>query len=335
LSKNNIRLKELAKILDVSISTISKALNDSHEISIKTKQRVHKYAKQYNYKPNKLATNLKSGKTKTIGIIIPSIQNYFFSQVLFGIERIITKSSYNIIISITNESYSKEVNTIKTLSNGVVDGFIVAVAEGTQIKQNFTHFEDALEDNKQIVMFDRVVKSINCDKVVVDDYQAVYNATKYIIEKNHKKIALVTTIENLSVGKLRIEGYKNAIKSSSQVIEESLIIKSSAETIENSIEKLLSNNAIDAIIALDEESSLAALKSAKKRKLQIPNELAIIGYASEKMAKNLTPELTTINQHGVKIGEAAAKMLLNKLKLNIKSIENVIIKSTLNKKMTS
>lgn len=335
MSKSNITLKELSKILGVSISTVSKALNDSYEISSKTKQKVLKYARLYNYKPNRLAANLKSGKTKTIGVVIPSIQNYFFTQVLFGIESVIAKSEYNILVSITNESFEKEATNIKTLSNGVVDGFIVAVAEETQIKQDFIHFKNAIEDGKKIVMFDRVVKTIDCDKVVVDDFEAVYNGVNYIISKNYKKIALVTTIGNLSVGKLRIEGYKSALNDSSHTIDKTLIIETTVDNIKESIEKLLSKNIVDAIITLDQESSLAVVKSAKRKDLEIPNKLAIIGYASEEIAVNLTPELTTINQHGSKIGEAAANILLEKLKSNSKKIEKIIIKYTLSKKGTT
>ena len=166
MSQNNITLKELAKILDVSISTISKALNDSHEISEATKTKIKELAKLHNYQPNKLAINLKSGKTKTIAVLIPSIQNYFFAKVLLGIESVVAKSPYNIIIGITNESYEDEKENLQKLSNGIVDGFILSVAEETQIKQEFNHFKNT---SKPIVMFDRVIKTIESDKVLEDN----------------------------------------------------------------------------------------------------------------------------------------------------------------------
>ena len=173
--KKNITIKELSKILEVSISTVSKALNDSYEISDSTKERIKAAAKTYNYKPNKLAVNLKSGKTNTIGVVLPSIKNFFMSRVLRGIDSVIAKSNYNIIISITNESFDKEVQSVQTLSNGLVDAIIIAVSEETQIKKDFSHLSNLVGDIP-LLMVDRIVNSINCDKVLVDDYNAIFNA---------------------------------------------------------------------------------------------------------------------------------------------------------------
>ena len=220
--KKNITIKELSKILEVSISTVSKALNDSYEISESTKERIKAAAKLHNYKPNKLAVNLKSGKTNTIGVVLPSIKNFFLLRVLRGIENFIATTDYNIIISVTNESYDKEVQCVQTLSNGLVDAIIITVSEETQIKQDFSHLKSLAED-MPLLMVDRVVESINCDKVLVDDYDAVYNATKQLISDDRKKIALVSCINNLNVGKLRTKGYVNAINS----IHDPIIIEGS------------------------------------------------------------------------------------------------------------
>ena len=207
----NITLKELASILNVSVSTISKALNDSHEISETTKKRIKELAKLHNYQPNRIALGLKSGKTNTIGVIIPSVQNPFFARVLFGIEKVIAQSSYNIIICITNESLEKEVNNINMLSNGVVDGFIVAVSEETQTKQEFSHFNSVLANNKPIVMFDRVIDSVNCDKVINNDYEAVYDATTKMLNSGRKNLVLVSTVQNITVGEKRSQGFIDAM----------------------------------------------------------------------------------------------------------------------------
>lgn len=335
MSNTNITLKKLAEKLGVSISTISKALNDSHEISDTTKIKIKELAKRYNYQPNKMALNLKFGKTNTIGVVLPSIQNFFFAQVLFGIENIIAKSDYNMIVSITNESLKKEVNNIKTLSNTVVDGFIIAVAEETQIKKSFSHLESVITNKKKLVLFDRVVESIKCDKVRINDLEAVYNATNMMIENGKKNIALVSTIHKLSVGALRTQGYMKSIKKNFNTIDKSLIIECKSNLIEASLYRLLSTKKIDAIIALDEESSLFSLKTVKRIGYKIPDQIAIIGYAGEKMASNLSPELTTIDQHGVSIGEQAAKLMISKLDTNSKEIEEILIESTLNYRKTT
>ncbi|PSG88478.1 LacI family DNA-binding transcriptional regulator [Aurantibacter aestuarii] len=332
MSQNNITLKELAKILDVSISTISKALNDSHEISEATKTKIKELAKLHNYQPNKLAINLKSGKTKTIAVLIPSIQNYFFAKVLLGIESVVAKSPYNIIIGITNESYEDEKENLQKLSNGIVDGFILSVAEETQIKQEFNHFKNT---NKPIVMFDRVVKNMTCDKVMVNDFDSVYEATVDLIKNNRKNIAIATTINNLSVIKHRIEGYKKALSAHLNQVEFDLIVEEPLHLISDKLTNILKAKKIDAIISLDEFASLAVLKTVKQNNFSIPSEIALIGYMDEKVATYLTPEFSTIDQNGVQIGEIAAKTLIDRLENKALEPQEIIIKSTINKKATT
>ena len=256
--KKNITIKELSKILEVSISTVSKALNDSYEISDTTKERIKTAAKTYNYKPNKLAVNLKSGKTNTIGVVLPSIKNFFMSRVLRGIDSVIAKSNYNIIISITNESFDKEVQSIQTLSNGLVDAIIIAVSEETQIKKDFSHLSNLVGDIP-LLMVDRIVNSINCDKVLVDDYNAIFNTVNELIFEGKKSIALVSSINNLNVGKLRTKGYLAAIENK----QEPIVIEGHEGYIESELSKLIESKKIDAIMALDQESSLAAFRIGK------------------------------------------------------------------------
>ena len=306
--KKNITIKELSKILEVSISTVSKALNDSYEISDSTKERIKAAAKTYNYKPNKLAVNLKSGKTNTIGVVLPSIKNFFMSRVLRGIDSVIAKSNYNIIISITNESFDKEVQSVQTLSNGLVDAIIIAVSEETQIKKDFSHLSNLVGDIP-LLMVDRIVNSINCDKVLVDDYNAIFNAVSDLIFEGKKSIALVSSINNLNVGKLRTKGYLAAIQNK----QEPIVLEGQEGYIEIELSKLIESNKIDAIMALDQESSLAAFRIGKVKKVLNNKEVSIIGYASRVISEHLTPKLTTIDQHGKKVGITSAKLLLKRL----------------------
>ena len=205
MAGQKITLKKLAKKLDVSVSTVSKALNDSPEISETTKKKIKEVAKLLNYQPNNLARQLKSGKTNTIGVIIPSIQNNFFVQVLDGIEKVLKASGYNLIISTSQESLEKEEQLLDSLSYGIVDAFIVSVSEEAQTLGSFSHLERVI-GLKPLVMFDRTVASITTDKVHVDDFDAVYNAVK-MMQKERKNIALVSTIGNLNVGQNRKNGF--------------------------------------------------------------------------------------------------------------------------------
>ena len=328
--KKNITIKELSKILEVSISTVSKALNDSYEISDSTKERIKAAAKTYNYKPNKLAVNLKSGKTNTIGVVLPSIKNFFMSRVLRGIDSVIAKSNYNIIISITNESFDKEVQSVQTLSNGLVDAIIIAVSEETQIKKDFSHLSNLVGDIP-LLMVDRIVNSINCDKVLVDDYNAIFNTVNELIFEGKKSIALVSSINNLNVGKLRTKGYLAAIENK----QEPTIIEGHEGYIESELSKLIESKKIDAIMALDQESSLAAFRIGKVKKVLNNKEVSIIGYASRVISEHLTPKLTTIDQHGKKVGITSAKLLLKRLDSTESEPESIIVNSTVQKRFTT
>jgi LacI family transcriptional regulator len=328
--KKSITIKELSKMLDVSISTVSKALNDSHEISPATKERIQEAAKLYNYQPNRIAVNLKSGKANTIGVIIPSVQNFFMTQVLRGIESVIADTPYNIIISITNESYEKEVQFVNTLTQGFVDGIIVTVSEETFLKKEYGHFHN-FDSRKALLMFDRVVGEVECDKVLVDDEDSVFRATQTLVSSGRKQIVLASTIGNVSSGKKRIRGYTRAIES----VHEPVLILDSEENIENRIKELLNSGKVDAIMALDEEASLASFRAGKAKKVLDNQEVSIVGYTSQKIAENLTPHLTTIDQNGVRIGELAAELLLKKLKKPLKDPESVVVNSSYQKRLTT
>lgn len=324
-------LKELSKILHVSISTISKALNDSSEISEATKKRVKEAAEMYNYQPNKMALHLKSGKTNTIGVVIPSIKNNFFTEVLCGIESVLEKEKYSVIISITNESYTKEAETIATLTNGLIDGVILSIAEETQVASTFQHIEQA---TKPVVMFDRVIAKTKYPAVVGDDFKAVYGATKYLLAQERKEVVLVSTIHNLSVGKQRAKGFEQAIH---EVLRGSKIqhITGTKETIDSCISNYLSRHNVDAFVALDEESSLAVLKALKEKSIAIPQTVSVIGYANETLAQHLTPSLTTINQHGFEMGVQAAQTMVRILSEKQKEVTKQTISSTIVRRGTT
>lgn len=324
-------LKELAKIAGVSASTVSKALNDSSEIGEKTKKKINELAKLYNYHPNNLAVNLKTGKTKAIGVVVPSIRNNFFAKAIMGIEEYLNEVNYNIIISISNESNAKEASIVKTLSNGVVDGFIIALAEETQLNQDVSHFQYASDKGKSIVMFDRVIEDSSYNKVIVDDKTLVYNAVKGFIENGKSSIALVSSIYNLSVGQSRKEGYLRAIENH----QDAIIIEAEEHNLEQKLDAVLKSTKVDAIIALDEDASLFSLKVATNRKLNIPKDVSILGFAPSKFAKHLRPQLSTFNQHGKDIGGKSAQLLINKLNNSTIPNKSVVITSTINHRETT
>jgi len=299
--------------LNVSISTVSKALNNSEEIGKDTVQRVKELAKLYNYKPNKVALSLKNNKTKTIGVIIPNILNRFLAKVLFGIEKEATKQGYNIITCISNESLEKEKESLQLLANGSVDGFILSVAEESQMNNEVEHFKSTIKQGLPIVMFDRVAHDVLCDKVIVDDYDATYNATKRLINEGRTHITFISNIDDISVGKLRERGYNKAILENSTL--EPLVLKvKKKDDHQKKIKTLFTKNkSIDAVIAADSSSGIIALNTAVSFGLKVPKDISVIAFASKSDSNHTLPKLTTIRQHAKAIGIHAAQILINRI----------------------
>ncbi|KFF06866.1 LacI family DNA-binding transcriptional regulator [Flavobacterium reichenbachii] len=331
--KAKATLKQIAKELGVSVSTVSKALNDSPEISEQTKVKIKEYAKLKNYKPNVIGLNLKNRKTKTIGVIIPNILNSFFAKVFSGIEKVADKKGYNVITCISNESLEKEVHTLEMLSNGTIDGFILSVSQEAQKLQDYNHFSAIINDGTPIVMFDRIADEVECDKVVVDDFDSALNSTQHLINLGCKNIALISSVDNLSVGKLRADGYLKALSDNNIPVNEKIILRTdSEEDMKSKIDALLDNK-IDGIFALDENDSVAALRVSLKKGYKVPEDISIIGFADGILAsRRLSPSLTTVSQHGIEIGEVAAKRLIQRLEEpegETSDYETIVIKTKL------
>jgi len=310
-----ITLKGLAEKLNVSVSTVSKALNDSSEISEKTIIRVKELAKMYNYKPNKVALSLKNNQTKTIGVIIPNILNHFFAKVLYGIEKESAKKGYSIITCLSNESYDKELDSLQLLANGSVDGFIMSIAEETQREKKTDHFNDILTQKIPIVMFDRVADEVACDKVVIDDFDAAYKATSHLISEGRKRIMLVNCLEELSVGKLRAKGCLQAVNEAENFPNALIELKiNDSSAIEKEIEKIMQEyKDLDGIISIDNISGVVALNSAKKYNFSIPKDISIIGFSDDNVLHFTTPKLSTITQHSDDIGAKAVQLLIKRI----------------------
>ena len=310
--RKKVTLKQLAKELNLSISTVSKSLKNDSEISEKTIKRVHELANFYNYKPNALAVSLKSNKTNTIGVLLPEILNHFYAKVLFGIEQEASKNGYKIVTCITNESYKKEVEYVEMLNYSSVDGFILALSRETQVLNKLDHFKDLKRDNVPLVMFDRVSGDIDCDKVVVDDIHASKTAINYLVNTGCKRIAVISTIFDLSVGKLRLEGAQEEICNNKEATLLELRIKN-ADSTEKEIEFFLKNNKVDAVLGLDETAAAITINIANKLGYKIPEEISVIGFTDGLLAKYSYPKLTTVSQHAESLGAKAAKILLSRL----------------------
>ncbi|ARV14443.1 LacI family DNA-binding transcriptional regulator [Polaribacter sp. SA4-12] len=311
--KQKITIKTIAKELGVSTSTVSKALKDSHEISKETKEKIQAYADFYNYKPNSLALQLRNQKTKVIGVILPKIVHHFFSTVIMGIEEGAIEKGYHIMVCFSNESYEKEVETLRVLSNGSVDGLIVSIANGTLKNKDYKHFTDLVAEEIPLVLFDRVVDEILCDKVVVDDVGAGYKATKHLLENGRKKIALITTPNHVNVGALRRQGYEKALIEGYIKADKNLIVEiDESLDIKKQIEKVFVEG-IDGVFAVNEIYAANAMRIAKEKGLKVPEDLSIIGFTDGLISEYSSPSITTMAQHGFTMGKQAVELLIERI----------------------
>ena len=311
-----LTIKDIANHFGVSISTVSKALNDSYEISVSTKEKIQKFAKENNYKPNFNALSLKNRQTKTIGIIIPNMLNYFFAQVFKGVEKVANDKGYKIISCISNESYDKEAETMEMLSNGSIDGFILSIAEETEIKNSFHHFDNIIKEGTPIVMFDRVAESINCDKVITDDFEGAVNAVKHLSKTGYKNPAFISTMSHLHIGRKRHEGFMKGLENEKITLNKNSVInikEDDYKMYESVLAPIFKKNAFDSVIATDESSAIAAMKVAIRMGHKVPDNFSVIAFSNGILARHSSPKLTTVSQHGEQMGATAAEMLIDKL----------------------
>lgn len=312
--KQKITLKHIAKELDVSISTVSKALKNSEEISRDTKERIQAFARLYNYKPNNIAISLKNKKTKNIGVIIPDIVHHFFTTVVRGIENYANAKGYNVIVCLSDESFDKEVINMEMLANGSIDGFIMSLSAGTEQKKDFNHLKEVTEQGIPIVLFDRVTNEIECDKVLIDDVQGAYMATKKLLEEGRRRIALLTTEDFFSVSRSRNKGYEKALKDFGLEVDENLILKLPFMDLdENKISKFLNSIEFDALLSVNEIFGIYGMRVIQGEGQRVPDDVSVIGFTDGLLAKYANPSLTSVAQHGVKMGETAARMLIERV----------------------
>ncbi|WP_339836736.1 LacI family DNA-binding transcriptional regulator [uncultured Maribacter sp.] len=318
--KRKIKLKDIARELDVSISTVSKALKNSKEISKDTKDKIKAFAKFYNYRPNNIALSLKNKRSKNIGVIIPDIVHHFFTTVFRGIEKYANEKGYNVIVCISDESMEKEVVNMEMLANGSIDGFILSLSAETQLKNDFTHLKELLDQGIPIVLFDRVASEIECDKVILNDKEIAREAVEHFIKAGSKNIALVTTEKHFNVSENRRKGYEEALKNHDIKGDENLILILPHD-MENdrAITAFFQNNKIDAVLCVNEIFGIQCLSIIQELGFNVPNDISVIGFTDGILSRFSVPRLSTVAQHGEKMGEQAAQLLIDRME----SVEEV------------
>lgn len=329
-----VNIKRLAQELNISIATVSKALNDSYEISLKTKNRVWDLAKALNYTPNPAASNLRSNKTKTIAVIIPCVANNFFSLAIKGIEEIARKYGHHVLIYQTHEDTEMEMSFTNSLLNGRVDGILTSVSSN---EYNSEYYKNLVK-KIPLVFFDRVYENMDTFKITTDDYQISFTATEHLIECGCTKIAYLYGLEKIPAGRARFTGYKDAMTKHDLKIADELVVNYDEDEEVNleKIKKLFINHRPDALFSSIEEFIIPAYSACNELKLQIPQDVKILSFSNMSSAKLLNPSLTTITQPAFEIGNEAAKCLFKILnKKGADDDQDIVLKSTLIKRAST
>tara|TARA_R110002167_G_scaffold24608_7_gene86275 strand:+ start:1177 stop:2202 length:1026 start_codon:yes stop_codon:yes gene_type:complete len=332
--KQKLTLKDIARELEVSISTVSKALKNSEEIGRETKDKIQAFAKLYNYKPNNIAVSLKNKRTKNIGVIIPDIVHHFFTTVFRGIEKYANAHGYNVIICVADESFDKEVINMELLANGSIDGFIMSLSAETQQKNDISHLKEVTEQGIPLVLFDRVTDEIECDKVIINDKEISYQVIEKFIKEGRKHIALVTTENYFNVSQKRADGYRQALKDYGLWKNNDLVLSLPYSNVkEEMVTDFFDNNEIDAVLCVNELFAILCMRLAHRKGMRIPDDIEFIGFTDGILSQYSTPTLSTIDQHGDQMGQIAAQMLIERIEAEMVDKEETyrteIIEATL------
>ena len=310
-----VTIYHIAEKLGLATSTISRALKDHHSISKKTIIKVKKTAEEMGYRPNNLAASLRSKKTKTIGVLLPTITQPFLSSLISGIEIACQKAGYNVVIMQSHDSFQEEINLTQSLYNNRVSGVICSLAMQTQ---DTDHFQIFMDNNTPLVFVDRVPKHFNTFRVVIDNYAAGYKATKHLISQGCKRIAHLTVGSEFSIYHERKMGYLAALKDANLPFEDELIVRLKSvtyEEAEKAANKLLNlKNPPDGIFTPGDILGVSVIQCAKKRGVKVPEELAVIGFNNDPISTIIDPNLSTITHPAEKMGKASAEIILKNLK---------------------
>ncbi|TWI95565.1 LacI family transcriptional regulator [Mucilaginibacter frigoritolerans] len=309
-----ITIKDIATALGLSVSTVSKALSDSYEISEKTKKIVIEYAEEHNYRPNPIAKSLKQGNSKSIGIVVSTIDNQFFSQVINGIESIAYSKGYNVIITQTHESFELEALNVKHLTYRSVDGILISLSTETS---DVEHLKSLHKKGLPIVFFDRISEEINTHKVIADNFNGAFEGTQHLLDSGYKRIAHITSSPDISITRERLKGYTKALEDRGIAFNEDYVKYCmhggrDLDEIKSALNDLLTiENRPDAIFTASDRITTTTLLLLQQMKVKIPDEIALLGFTNTQLADALNPSLSTIYQPGFEIGKNAIEMLIS------------------------
>ncbi|SNC61125.1 transcriptional regulator, LacI family [Hymenobacter gelipurpurascens] len=306
-------ISDVAKVLGVAPSTVSRALNGHSDINANTRQAILDVARQLDYQPNLLAQSLKSSETKTIGVVIPDIERPFFATAVSGIQQVVGEAGYRVMICQSKESYDIEVSNVQALIASRVDGLLICHSRETE---NFDHVKPDACRGVPVIHFDRVSNEVDSAKVILDDWNGAFNLTEHLIEQGAQRIAILAGPESLLISRNRLAGYQNAMKRHHLPLrpEYETHINFRPEAAVAALDAWLAlPEPPDAIFAINYTNAFDLLVALKKRGIRVPDDIAVVGFGDEFMASMIEPGLTTVNLHPYRIGQQAARLFLEQV----------------------
>lgn len=319
-NKKKTTIKDIANVLGITPSAVSKALNNHPRISDKTKTAVLQIAKNLDYQPNYLASALRKGKSNLVGVIIPKANSHFFSSIIEKIEEVLNNKGYNVIIAQSNESYEKECKSIDALLYTQVDGIIASMANET-VKLDY--YEKIKAKGIPLILFDRGENDLNVDYVGIDDYLSSQMVIEHLVAQGCKRIAHIAGFSHTRIYKNRIRGYRDALEKFGLPIEDSLIVESNLriEDGRKIMKQLLElKERPDAVYAAGDYAALGALQVMQENNIRVPDDMALVGFSNEPFTSLVTPSISSIEQHSEQIGQIAAKTLLKRIETKNKNV---------------
>lgn len=310
---HQVTIKDLARHLNISVATVSRAMRDMPEIKAETRDAVLKLAKEWDYQPNILATNLVKSRTKTIGVIVPDLAYHFFASVIKGIEEEAFARGYSLLLTQTSELYERELINVQNLSRGQVEGFIVSISQETT---DFEHLKRLQRKGIPLVFFDRDAEEIDVPKVMVDNVGAAYEATKHLIDNGSKRIAFLAGPSNVTVSHLRQSGYEKALKDSGMKLDKTLVVHGNynlQQAIELTHELFELENPPDGLVVVSDRLAVGAIAALRKKNIRIPEDVAIVSFNDDPLCTIVTPTLTSVAQPTLEMGKMAMSLLLHKI----------------------
>jgi LacI family transcriptional regulator len=326
-----ITIYDIAKALNFSAATVSRALNDHPAINVSTKKIIGEKAKELGYRSNKFASNLRKQKTHTIGVIVPRLNSYFMSTVLAGMEKVANEAGYNLVISQSLESEKKEIVNAKTMFNSRVDALLVSISYDTE---GFSHFQAFIDKKIPIIFFDRVPDIHNCTNIIIDNIKAGYEATKHLLEQGCTRIVHATGNLKRNVYADRLKGYKQALLEKGIEFDKNLLIETDL-SMDSGVEvtnKILKMKVLpDGLFTANDSCAVSAISMLQKNSIRVPSDIAVVGFNNDPIASVIEPNLTTIHYPGKEMGEIAAQSIINHLNgsLNISPTNTIILRSEL------